>query len=623
MRKHKLIAFVFIFISLLSYGQKERSEIADKYKWNLTDIYTSDESWGQAKETLVTKLDKIHDFKGTLTQSADRLLEALEYGSSVNKELARLNLYAGLNSASDTRDMKYSGMVKELQQITTDYFANASFFRPEILASEWALIDGFIKSEPKLKPYEKGLKDLFRLNEHTLSEPEEKIIALSRMITGNAYSIYNTFTNAEMPYPEITLSNGETVKLNSAGYSRNRAIANRSDRQLVFKNFWENYQKYQASMGEMLYGHVKSGLYNSKVRNYESSLEASLYPKNIPVDVYHTHIENINKNLPAFHRYLRIKKRMMGLDTLEYLDLYAPAVKGIDLQFSYDESQEIILKSLEPLGEDYTEVVKKAFNERWIDVYPTQGKRSGAFSNGAFYDGHPYILLNFNGLYGGVSTAAHELGHTMHSYLSNKNQPYPTSRYEIFVAEVASIFNEVLLFNYFKNTIEDEDVKLSFLMTRLDDFKGTLFRQTQLAEFELKIHEAAQEGIPLTGEKLSEIYTEIVNKYYGHDKGICKVNDYINMEWAYIPHFYYNFYVYQYSTSFLASNTLAARVLNEEDGALESYLKFISAGGSDYPIELLKKAGVDLTSPDTFSKTIELMNNIMDEIEEILDKKGM
>ena len=623
MRKHKLIAFVFIFISLLSFGQKERSEIEDKYKWNLADIYPSYESWEQAKEAFVVKLDKIHDFKGTLTQSADRLLEALEYSASVNKELARLNIYAFLNSASDTRDMKNSGMVKELQQIRANYSANASFFRPEILASDWKLIEGFIKSEPKLKPYEKRLKDIFRLKEHTLSEPEEKIIELARMITGNAYSIYYTFTNAEMPYPEIKLSNGEIVGLSRTGYSKYRAIANRSDRELVFETFWENYQKYQASLGEMLYGHVKSDLYKTKVRNYESSLESSLYPKSISVDVYHTHIENVNKNLPAFHRYLKIKKRMMGLDTLEYLDLYAPAVKDVDLKFTYDESQDIILKSLEPLGEDYTEVVKKAFNERWIDVYPTKGKRSGAFSEGDFYDGHPYILLNFNGLYEDVSTATHELGHTMQSYLSNKNQPYPTSRYEIFVAEVASTFNEVLLFNYFKNTIKDEDVKLSLLMTWLDGFKGNLFRQTQFAEFELRIHEAAQAGIPLTGEKLSEIYTEIVNKYYGHDEGICIVNDYINMEWAYIPHFYYNFYVYQYSTSFLASNALAARVLSKEDGALESYLKFLSSGGSDYPIELLKKAGVDLTSSEAFTMTIEVMNDIMDEIEEILDKKGI
>ncbi|MBU8893254.1 MAG: oligoendopeptidase F [Bacteroidales bacterium] len=623
MRKKWFFALVFIFVCLLGFGQIDRSEVDEKYKWNLTDIYPTYESWEQAKEAFVAKLDKIHEFKGTLTQSADRLLEALEYYSDIGNEVSRLYIYASLNSASDTRNMKYSGMVKELQQITADYSANASFFRPEILASEWKQIDGFIKSEPKLKPYEKGLKDLFRLNEHTLSEPEEKILALSGMITGNAYSIYNTFKNAEMPNPKITLNNGEVVELSSAGYSKYRATENRADRKLVFETFWKKYQKYQASLGEMLYGHVKGNLYKTKARNYESSLESSLFPKSIPVDVYHSHIENVNKNLPSFHRYLKIKKRMMGLDTLEYLDLYAPTVKGIDMQFTYDESQNIILKSLEPLGDDYTEVVKKAFNERWIDVYPTQGKRSGAFSNGSFYDGHPYILLNFNGLYEDVSTATHELGHTMHSYLSNKNQPYATSRYEIFVAEVASTFNEVLLFNYVLNTLENEDVKLSFLMTRLKAFGLTLFRQTQFAEFELKIHEAAQKGIPLTGEKLSEIYTEIVNKYYGHDEGVCKVNDYINMEWAYIPHFYYNFYVYQYSTSFLAANTLAARVLSKEDGALESYLEFLSSGGSDYPIELLKKAGVDFTNPETFSKTIELMNNIMDEIEKILDEKGI
>jgi len=283
----------------------------------------------------------------------------------------------------------------------------------------------------------------------------------------------------------------------------------------------------------------------------------------------------------------------------------------------------MILESLDLLGDEYVSTVKKAFNERWIDVYPTTGKRSGAYSEGAFYDGHPFILLNYNGLYNDVSTVTHELGHTMHSYFSNKTQPYPTSDYTIFVAEVASTFNEVLLFDYMMKTITNDDVKLSLLMDRLNGFKGTLFRQTQFAEFELKMHEASQAGKSLTGEVLSEMYMDIVKRYYGHDEGVCFVDDYINMEWAYIPHFYYNFYVYQYSTSFTASNSLAERVLNKEEGALENYLAFLGSGGADYPIESLKKAGVDMTSSEAFDKTIVSMSRVMDEIEKILDKKGM
>lgn len=615
--------FISLFFVSNIFGQKDRTDIAEKYKWDLTDLYTSEDAWKEAKEKLTSELPMIEEFKGTITQSAKNLLTALEYSSKINKKATLLYIYSSMNSDQDTRVMSYSGMKKELQQLFTDFSAKAAYMDPEILSVEWSVIEGYIKEEPKLKDYEMVLKDLFRQQEHTLSEPEEKILALSGMVTGVPGSIYNTFSNAEMPSPEVTLSNGETVKLNSSGYGKYRASSNRADREIVFKTYWNNFKNYEASFGEMLYGNIKSSLYRSKARNYSSSLEASLFPRNIPTNVYHSLVKNVNENLPAFHRYLKIKKRMMGLDSLKYLDLYAPTVQGVDLKYTYDEAQKIILKAFKPLGEEYVTTVQKAFEERWIDVFPNPGKRSGAYSNGSFYDGHPYILLNYNGLYNDVSTTAHELGHTMHSYFSNKNQPYPTARYGIFVAEVASTFNEVLLFNYMLETVKDENIKLSLLMDRLNGFKGTLFRQTQFAEFELKIHEAAQAGKPLTGEYLSDIYTDIVHKYYGHDKGICYVDDYIHMEWAYIPHFYYNFYVYQYSTSFVASNTLAQRVINKEKDALKNYMTFISSGSSDYPIETLKKAGVDMTSSEAFSKTIDAMNKVMDEIEKILDKKGI
>ncbi len=618
-----LTLLISVLCSLESFGQKERADIDVKYTWNFADIYETEVVWKEAKEKLVAKLPGIEKFKGKLTRSAGDLLSCLEFTSMISKEAAKLYIYVNMHSDLDTRDMKYSGLTKEMQQLFTDYGAMIAFMDPEILSAEWNLIQKFINEEPKLKLYEKRLKNLFKQQEHTLSEPEERILALSGMVTGTPSSIYSTFSNAEMPNPEVTLSTGEKVVLSAAGYSKNRAASNRDDRKLVFETFWKNYKSYQATFGELLYGQVKKALFKSKARNYKSSLEAMLKPKNIPTDVYRSLIENVNKNLPAFHRYLKIKKRMMGLDTLKYLDLYAPAVKGVDLKFNYDQAQGMILESLELLGDEYIAIVKKAFNKRWIDVYPTTGKTSGAYSNGAFYDGHPFILLNYNGLYNDVSTVTHELGHTMHSYFSNKTQPYPTSRYTIFVAEVASTFNEVLLFDYMMKTITNDDVKLSLLMDRLNGFKGTLFRQTQFAEFELKIHEAFQAGKSLTGKVLSEMYMDIVKRYYGHDEGVCYIDDYINMEWAYIPHFYLDFYVYQYSTSFTASNSLAERVLNKEEGALEKYLAFLSSGGSDYPIQSLKKAGVDMTSSEAFDKTIVSMNRVMDEIEKILDKKGM
>ena len=617
-----LMILVLISVSLPDVSaQRDRSLVKDDYKWDLRPLYDSDAAWESSKNKLVTGLAGIDVFKGTLSRSPKDLYNCLDYMSAFKKEASRLYGYSSMLSDLDTRDMKYSSMTKELQQIFSDFYARASYVNPEILSMNWQKIEQFIKEDPKLEIYRKSLMDLFHEKEHTLSQGEERIMALTGLISGAPSSTYNTFSNAEMPYPEVTLSNGEKVILTSAGYNRYRGLPDRGDREIVFSSFWSNYRKFEASFGEMLYGSIMADIFSYKARNYSSSLEAALYPNNIPVDVYHSLIENVNKNLPAFHRYLAIKKRMLNVDTLKYLDLYAPVVKDVNLKYTYEEAKAMVLKALAPLGAEYVTVVKKALNDRWIDVFPTTAKSSGAYSNDAAYDVHPYILMNYNDLYSDVSTLAHELGHTMQSYFSNKTQPYPTADYPIFVAEVASTFNEVLLFKEIMKEIKDDDVRLSLLMSWLDQFKGTIFRQTQFAEFELKTHEAAEKGEPLTGEYLSDLYENEVKKYYGHDKGVCYVDDYISMEWAFIPHFYRRFYVYQYSTSFTASISLAERVVNNEKGALEKYISFLSSGGSDYPIELLKKAGVDMTTAAPFDKTIAAMNSIMDEIEKILSEK--
>lgn len=619
--KFALVALFVCFVITNGYSQKAREEISDKYKWDLTNLFASEEAWRAELNDIKGRLDEVEKFKGTLTQSASNLLKALQYNTEISRKATRLFSYVSMKSDLDTRDMKYTGMRQELQQLFSNFAAKAAFIDPEILTADWNTIDGFIKQEPKLAVYRKGLEDLFRTKEHSLSEPEERIMAFAGMITGVAGSVYGTFSNAEMPNPEVTLSNGEKVKLTSSEFNKIRASANRSDREIASKVYWNNYANFKGTYGEMLNGKVKTDIYRFRARHYSSSLEASLYPNNIPTDVYQSLITNVNKSLPSFHRYLNIKKRMMGLDTLKYSDIYAPVVEDVDLKYSYDEATKIVLEALKPMGNEYVSTVKKAIDERWIDVYPTSGKQRGAYSNGSDYDGHPYILLNYTDQYNDVSTLAHELGHTMHSYFSNKTQPYPLSRYETFVAEVASTFNEVLLFNYIIGTVKDDDVKLSILMNWLDNFKGTLFRQTQFAEFELRIHEMAEQGKPLTGDSFSKLYKEITDKYYGNDKGICKVDDYISMEWAAIPHFYRTFYVYQYSTSFTASISLAEKVMSGDKTALENYMKFLSSGGSDYPIEILKKAGVDMTTSDPFEKTTVAMNKVMDEIEKILDKK--
>ncbi|MCU4157917.1 oligoendopeptidase F [Carboxylicivirga sp. A043] len=617
----KLILLALMLTCINStFAQLERSEIDKKYKWNFTDLYESDEDWSSAKDKLVTEMSKVTDYKGKLGSSAATLLNYMQFSDELMKEGYRLYIYASLKSDADLRDSENMARVKEIRQVFIEYGQKASFVTPELADIPEATMKQFIAEEPKLETYKMGLMDVYRMKKHTLSQLEEAVMAKTGMITGTANSTFSVFSNAEMPRVKASID-GEEKELTPANFGIARSSADRALRQEVTRLYWDNYLKYEGTFGEMLNGQVKVNVFQAKARNYQSALEAAVKPNNIPVEVYQSLVKNVNNNLETFHRYLKLKKRMLGVDELMYSDIYAPTVKGVELKYNYEEAQELILKSLKPLGKEYVEVVDHAFNNRWIDVYPTAGKRSGAYSNGGAYDVHPYILMNYTDQYNEVSTLTHELGHTMHSYYSNKTQPFATSDYATFVAEVASTFNEVLLNDMMQKKLKDDDLRLSLLMSMLDGFKGTLFRQTQFAEFELSIHEAAEKGTPLTGKVLTQMYGDITRKYYGHDKGVCTVEDNIAIEWAAIPHFYMNFYVYQYSTSFVASQALAAKVLEGDKEAKKRYIEFISSGGSDYPIELLKKAGVDMTSSEPFDKTIETMNGIMDEIEAILDKK--
>jgi oligoendopeptidase F len=523
-----------------------------------------------------------------------------------------------MKSDQDTRDATYLAMRQEVEQLITEYNTRASFIEPEIVTMEKATIQEFIAGEPGLKVYRMYLLDVLRGKPHTLSQQEEKILARTGQMAEGPGSVYTVFSNAEMPYPEITLSDGTVATLNKSGYALHRASANRQDREAVFQAFWTAMNKFRQTFGVQLYSHLQTHIFYTRSRNYESSLHRALDRNNIPVEVYHSLIRNVRDNLDTFHRYLRLKQRMLGVDTLEYSDLYAPVVKGLDLKYTFDEGQDLYLDALKPLGPEYRQAAERAFQQRWIDVYPTPGKRSGAYSNGSAYDVHPYILLNFNGQYDDVSTLAHEMGHALHSYYANKAQPFPLADYSTFVAEVASTFNEALLIHKMLQEIEDDEARLSLLMNYLDGIKGTVFRQTQFAEFELRMHEMAERGEPLTGDAFTKLYGDILKEYYGHDKGVCHIDDLYAVEWAYIPHFYYNFYVYQYSTSFTAATALAEEVRDGEEGAAKRYLNFISAGGSDYPIAVLKEAGVDMTTAEPFKKTMTAMNRTMDEIEAIL-----
>jgi oligoendopeptidase F len=496
---------------------RERSDVPTEYKWKLEDLYSTEQAWNQAKQKVASRFGEIEKYKGKLADSASQLLACLELNSEISKEFGRLYSYASMKSDEDVRDSKNLAMKQELQQLGTDYSSRSAFITPEIAEMDKEKIDSFIKAEPGLKIYKMPLDDILRMKPHTLSDKEEKILAEAGLLADGPSSIYGVFSDAELPYPIIKLSDDTEAHLTKAGYARYRALPNRSDREAVFKAFWETFNIFKGTFGADLYANVKKDMFYARTRKYESSLQSALDQDNIPTEVYMSLIKNVTDNLDSFHRYLSLKKRMLNVETLKYSDVYAPVVKGIDLQYTYDQAQELVLDSLKPLGKDYTKAAAEAFEKRWIDVYPTPGKRAGAYSNGSAYDVHPYILLNYNGQYDDVSTIAHELGHTMHSYYANKNQPFPTADYSIFVAEVASTFNEALLIHKMLEEIEDDDIRLSLLMNYLDGIKGTVFRQTQFAEFELRIHEKAERGEPLTGEALNELYGEILKKYYGHD----------------------------------------------------------------------------------------------------------
>ena len=602
--------------------ERDRSKIPDEFKWDLTAIYPSDQAWRADKEKLVSELPELRKFQGVLGSSASRLADALETQSRLDKELARLYVYASMSSDQDTRVSAYQGMEQEMIQLNSSLGTEEAFIQPEILKIDKATIDRFLAEEPRLHVYRHYLEDIERQRAHTLSNAEEKLLAGSSVMASGPSSVYGIFTDADFPYPSVTLSDGKTVKLDKAAFSLYRASPNREDRQKVMEAFFSALAKYRGTFGSMMNSNVQGSVFYARARNYETSLQASLDGPNIPVTVYSRLVEGVDRNLPTFQRYLKLRKRMMGLSELHYYDLYAPLVSSVDTKYSVQDSERNILAALSPLGPEYAAGAKRAFTERWIDMYPNEGKSSGAYSNGAAYDVHPYMLLNYNGKYEDMSTLAHELGHTMHSYFSNKTQPYPLSSYPIFVAEVASTFNEALLNDYMLKHTSDDATRLSLLGNYLEGIKGTVFRQTQFAEFELRMHEMVEKGQPLTGDALSKLYSEIVKKYYGHDQGVCIVDDYVANEWAFIPHFYSSYYVFQYATSFTASSALSEKVLSGQPGATERYLKFISSGQSKYPIELLKDAGVDMTTDEPLELTVKKMNRVMDEMEKLLDKKG-
>jgi len=610
-----------LLIASLAAQQKERSSVPDRYKWDLSKIFPSDAAWRAAKEKLSEELPAIRAFKGTLGSSPQKLADAQDLTTRLSKDFSRIYVYASMHSDEDTRVSSYQGMQQEMAQLGAKFGAETSFVEPEILKIDRATIDKFVAAEPRLRSYKFYLDDILRRRAHTLTDDEERLLASASVMAGAPSDVYGILSNADFPFPSVTLSDGKSVKLDSSAFGLYRAVLNRADREKVMSTFFGSLGAFRGTFGSTLNGQVQSDVFYAKSRKYNSALEGALDGANIPTSVYTRLVDGVNRNLPTFHRYLGLRKRMMGLSELHYYDLYAPLVSSVDLNYTVEEAQKHVLAALAPLGADYAAAATRAFNERWIDMSPTPGKRSGAYSNGGAYDVHPFMLLNYNGKYNDVSTLGHELGHAMHSFFSNKTQPFALANYPIFVAEVASTFNEALLNDHMLKTIGDDSVKLSLLGNYLEGIKGTVFRQTQFAEFELRMHQAAEKGQPITGDALAKLYMDITRRYYGHDAGVCIVDDYIAHEWSYIPHFYRDFYVFQYATSFTAAEALSAKVLTGDQSATSRYLTFLSSGGSKYPIDLLKDAGVDMTTDEPLDLTVRQMNRVMDEMERILAKR--
>ncbi len=621
--KTYLIVILTLLFVINSFPQtKERKDISEKYKWNLTDLYATVADWKSAKSEISSNIDKIESYKGKLDQDAATLLNSMDLYFNTLKEYFRFSTYSGLLADEDLSISTNQALRQEASTLGTKFSESTSWIRPEILAMDPAKVKNYFAEEPKLDQYKMYIDDIQRMRAHTLSAEQEKILASFGLITDTPSDVYNVFNNAEMPYAKVNLSTGEEVTLTNSAYTKYRSTGVKEDRAKIFKAFFNKYGEFENTIGANFAGKVKTDFVYAKDRNYESALAAAVDGPNVPVDVYTNLIKQIHNSLPTLQRFLELKKKMLGVDTLHYYDLYTPLVKKVEMNFTLEQGEDVIKKALQPMGEDYIATLNKAFGSGWIDFLPNVGKRSGAYSSGSAYDVHPYILMNWNDDYESVSTLAHELGHTMHSYFSSKNQPFVTADYPIFVAEIASTFNENLLNHYMVAQAKNDDEKLYLLGSYLELLRTTVFRQTLFAEFELKVHEMVENQEPITGENLSKLYYDLVKEYYGNDKGVCVVDPYVAYEWEYIPHFVnYTYYVYQYSTSLIYSTALAEKVLTEGKPAVDKYYNILKGGSSEYPIELIKKAGIDPLSAEPFKLTMKKMNDVMDQMEEILSKK--
>ena len=592
----------------------KRSEVKEEYTWDVSAMYASKAAWEADLKEVVTIVSDLAKLEGSVMASAEKLLTALELGARAEQKIDLAFNYAERLFDQDQKNTEHQAMSQKMYGVVTDYQSRTAFVVPEILAADKATLAQYFAEKKELELYRGLVDEILRTKEHVLSAEMEKLVAMTGEMAQTPEQVYSIINNADLIYPEIEDENGEKVRLSHGNFVPFEESGDRRVRKDAFEAFYSIYKQFAGTIAGLYNGQVKQQIFYAKARNYASTLEAAVDANNVPAKVYRNLVETVNANMDKMHRYVKLRKKCLGVDELHMYDVYTPMIADAAKKVSYDEAKETVLKALAPLGEDYVATVKEGFENRWIDVYENEGKRSGAYSAGAFGT-HPYVLLNYNDTLDNMFTLAHEMGHAMHSWYSNANQPYIYSQYKIFVAEVASTCNEILLMEYLLANTTDKKERDYLLNHYLDSFKGTVYRQTMFAEFEMKSNQMAEAGESLNAENLCKLYYGLNQKYFGEDM----VSDpQIAYEWARIPHFYYNFYVYQYATSFSAAVAIAHGILEEGAPAVERYKKFLSGGCSMSPVDLLKQVGINMEEPKPIQDALDVFGKVLDEIETLI-----
>jgi oligoendopeptidase F len=588
--------------------------------WDLTDLYATPEAWDAERLAVEAEIETLAAYQGRLGSSARTLSDAYDAVSALYKRSLRLLVYASLKADEDTRIEANLARNQQAEQLFATFGEAVSWMDPELLELPPARIESFIALEPRLAKHAFSLRETLRAAPHTLTAREEALLSAASLPLAGPSRIYNQLSNADIDWPTMTID-GEDVRLDSQGYVRFRQHEDRAVRKAVFDAFWGAWSEFESSMGQSLGAHVQGQVFNARARNYDDARSAALFSDALPTEIYDTLIAEVRAGLPVLHRYFQLRARMLGVDDPAYFDIY-PDLVTLEATYSLEESEAITLAALAPFGEEYVGIMEDGFAQNWMHAYPQEGKRSGAYMFGSAYDVHPYLLLNHQDEYDSLSTFAHEWGHAVHSVLANEAQPFETADYATFVAEMASTINEVLLMRRMFENAQSDDERLFFLDKELELYRGTFFRQAMFAEFEQAIHEAAERGEPATGETYTALYLELLRAYHGHDEGVMTIDEAYAIEWAYIPHFYYNFYLFQYATSVTASTAFVERLTSGDPGAQAAVIDMLRKGGSEHPHDMFVAAGVDLSTPEPYRAVTRRMSTIMDEMEAILDRRG-